>query len=200
MGGVRAEATVAALLARPALQGLHAIVFMNGFAQGAMPVTFVLFAVEALQMSSASVGTMLTANVVLMVLATPFATRLSDRLPSRKTVMVPTIAATAAFTALQPLAPSPLVFACLFGGMGLSNAMWMPSVSPLLLDLISAHERAKAFAMRQMAQDTGALIGSASMGLVANTYGIATAIETVAALQAASVLFFALRVPGEPRR
>ena len=52
MGGKQAEATVAALLARPSLQGLHAIVFMNGFAQGAMPVTFVLFAVEALQMSS----------------------------------------------------------------------------------------------------------------------------------------------------
>jgi len=58
----------ASLLARPALQGLGAVVFMNGFSQGAMPVTFVLYATEYLQMSSAAVGGMLTLNVLMMVL------------------------------------------------------------------------------------------------------------------------------------
>ena len=48
-------------------------------------------------------------------------------------------------------------------------------------------------------KDSGSLIGAASMGLVANTFGIAAAIETTAALQAAAVLFFALRVPDPPR-
>ena len=58
----------ASLLARPALQGLGAVVFMNGFSQGAMPVTFVLYATEHLHMSSAAVGGMLTLNVLMMVL------------------------------------------------------------------------------------------------------------------------------------
>ena len=47
-------------------------------------------------------------------------------------------------------------------------------------------------------QDLGSLLGAASMGLVANTFGIAAAIETTAALQAVAVLFFALRVPNPP--
>ena len=40
------------LLRRPALQGLGGAIFMNGFSQGAFPVTLVLFAVEHMQMSS----------------------------------------------------------------------------------------------------------------------------------------------------
>ena len=69
-GGARKVEQVsrASLLARPALQGLGALVFMNGFSQGAMPVTFVLYATEYLQMSSAAVGGMLTLNVLMMVL------------------------------------------------------------------------------------------------------------------------------------
>mmetsp|Transcript_4189 Transcript_4189/g.10223 ORF Transcript_4189/g.10223 Transcript_4189/m.10223 type:complete len:154 (-) Transcript_4189:230-691(-) len=148
-------------------------------------------------MSSAGVGMMLTANVFLMGLATAATTRLSDRVSSRKYIMAPAIAATACFTALQPLAaPSPLAFAGLVACTGLCNAIWMPSVSPLLLDFVSGTERAKAFAMRQTAQDAGHLFGAASMGLVANAYGTAVAIEAVAALQAAAVIFFAIRVPA----
>ena len=64
------------LLRRPALQGLGASIFMNGFSQGAFPVTLVLFAVEHMNMCSATVGGMLTANVTLMVLVLP-ATKLS---------------------------------------------------------------------------------------------------------------------------
>ena len=69
----------------------------------------------------------------------------------------------------------------------------------------SCHRRGDDQGDRAAAAETrlrraqGSLIGAASMGLVANTFGIAAAIETTAALQAAAVLFFALRVPDPPR-
>ena len=59
-GGVTATPTPTptptAIPTPTALQGLGAVVFMNGFSQGAMPVTFVLYATEQLHMSSAAVG------------------------------------------------------------------------------------------------------------------------------------------------
>jgi len=105
----------AELLSRPALQGLGAVVFMNGFSQGAMPVTFVLYATEALQMSSGAVGGMLTLNVLMMVLISAPATKLSDRLVSRKSIMVPALFLNAASTMAQPLAATPLAFAAIVG-------------------------------------------------------------------------------------
>jgi hypothetical protein len=36
------------------------------------------------------------------------------------------------------------------------------------------------------------------MGLVANTFGIPVAMETVAVMQAVSVAYFAMRVPARP--
>ena len=187
-----------ALLHRPALQGLGAAVFMNGFAQGAFPVTLVLFAVEHLGMSSAAVGGMLTANVAMMVLITQPATRLSDRLQSRKHLMVPAMTAAAAFTGLQPLCTMPEQFAALVGLNGMAQAISMPSISPLVLDSVSSEERPKALAGRQMAQDAGALVGASSVGLFASAMGIPAAMEAVAVLQLASVAFFAIRVPAVP--
>ena len=76
------------LLARPALQGLFATILTNGGGQGAMPITMVLYAVETVGMSSAAIGTMLTANVLVMVLASVPASRLSDRVADRILVVV----------------------------------------------------------------------------------------------------------------
>lgn len=199
-----AAPSAAQLLSRPALQGLSAVVFMNGFAQGATPVTLVLYATEGLGMSSAAVGGMLTANVLLMVLVSAPATKVSDRLASRKTIMVPALLATAGFTGLQPLAADPYVFSALVGVGAVANAVSMPSISPLYLDSVSNAERPKALAMRQMSQDVGTLVGASAMGAVAAGFpliglppqGIPTAMVTVAGLQGAAAAFFAARVPG----
>lgn len=186
------------LLRRPALQGIGTIAFMNGFSQGAFPVTLVLFAIEHMHMSSSAVGGMLTANVACMVLATHPATKLSDQVASRKDVMLPAITLSAMFAGLQPLSDGPWMFAglCLCGG--LSSAMSMPSISPLILDNVSTEERAHALAGRQMAQDSGALLGASSMGFVASACGIPMAMYTVAGLQLASAALFAARVPRLP--
>ena len=140
------------LLRRPALQGLGASIFMNGFSQGAFPVTLVLFAVEHMHMSSATVGGMLTANVTLMVLATAPATKLSDRLTSRKALMVPAMTANAIFSALQPCSHEAWQFAGLLVGSGLMQAVSMPSISPLILDCTTPVS-ARVLAGRQMVQD-----------------------------------------------
>ena len=198
--GAPRKVSRAALLSRPALQGLGAVVFMNGFSQGAMPVTFVLYATEALQMSSGAVGGMLTLNVLMMVLISAPATQLSDRLVSRKSIMVPALLLNAASTMVQPLAATPLAFAAIVGSGALTSAVSMPSISPLYLDHVDAEERATALAMRQMAQDVGTLVGASSMGAMAVAYGIPSAMVTVATLQGAAALFFALRVPRTPVR
>ena len=184
------------LMRRPALQGLGGVVFMNGFTQGGFPITVVLFAVEHCGMSSAHVGLMMMANVALMVLTTGPATRLSDRLSSRKSIMVPAMSAAALFTAAQPLASDGLQFSVLVGLTGLAQAASMPSISPLVLDSVTASERASALAGRQMMQDAGTLLGATSIGALASVLGVPAAIEAVALLQGASVIFFALRVPG----
>jgi len=190
------KATRAELLSRPALQGLGAVVFMNGFSQGAMPVTFVLYATEALHMSSGAVGGMLTLNVLMMVLISAPATKLSDRLVSRKSIMVPALLANAISTGLQPLAATPLAFAAIVGSGALTSAVSMPSISPLYLDHVDAEERATALAMRQMAQDVGTLVGASTMGAMAVAHGIPAAMVTVATLQGGAAVYFALRVPS----
>ena len=95
------EVSVARLLGRPALQGLCATILTNGIGQGAMPITMVLYAVETVGMSSAAVGSMLTANVLLMVIASVPASRLSDRVADRKSVMLPALFGGTAFFAAQ---------------------------------------------------------------------------------------------------
>jgi len=160
----------------------------------------VLFMLENLGMSSMQVGGTLTAAVLAMVAAVPTATRVSDRMlnrgGSRKTLMVPALATTAALTALQPFAATPLQFAVVFGASSVGSAVSSPSVTPLILDACNQTERAKALAMRQTIQDVGTLFGASSMGYVATQLGIPVAIQTTAALQALAVLWFAFRVPG----
>ncbi|EOD11617.1 hypothetical protein EMIHUDRAFT_214474 [Emiliania huxleyi CCMP1516] len=168
------------------------------FPTGAFPVTLVLFATENVGMDSASVGGMLTANVALMVLLTAPATRLSDAARSRKSIMVPALAAAAVCTGLQSLAATPWSYAALVGLGGSASAFSMPSISPIILDSVAEEERARALAGRQMVQDSGALLGASGMGLVASVLGIPAAMQTVAALQLASVAIFALRVPSRP--
>ena len=189
------EVSVQRLLARPALQGLFATILTNGVGQGAMPITMVLYAVETVGMSSAAIGTMLTANVLVMVLASVPASRLSDRVADRKSVMLPALLGGTAFFAAQPLASSALVYALLVGSSGFCQALAMPNTSPLILDHAEPSERARALALRQMVQDGGALLGAAGAGAVAGAYGVPTAIEMVAALQVASTIFCALRSP-----
>ena len=191
------QGTAYELLNRPALQGLHAIVFMNGFSQGAMPVSVILFALEALSFSSMELGAMLTANVLLMTIVSHPATVLSDRLESRKTLMTPALLASAAFKALLPLATTQFQFTCFMSVSAVASAVSMPSISPLFLDYTSEAERAKALAMRQMSQDVGALIGASLMGIVASSMGTAAAINITAALQLISAGFFAQRVPSK---
>ena len=194
------EVSVQRLLSRPALQGLFATILTNGVGQGAMPITMVLYAVETMGMSSAAVGTMLTANVLVMVLASVPASRLSDRVADRKSVMLPALLGGTAFFAVQPLASSALVYALLVGSSGFCQALAMPNTSPLILDHAEPSERARALALRQMVQDGGALLGAAGAGAVAGAYGVPTAIEMVAALQVASTIFCALRSPWKPSK
>eukprot|EP00325_Prymnesiales_sp_UTEX-LB-985_P008298 CAMPEP_0174710070 /NCGR_PEP_ID=MMETSP1094-20130205/11812_1 /TAXON_ID=156173 /ORGANISM="Chrysochromulina brevifilum, Strain UTEX LB 985" /LENGTH=161 /DNA_ID=CAMNT_0015908811 /DNA_START=6 /DNA_END=491 /DNA_ORIENTATION=+ len=149
-------------------------------------------------MSSAHVGLMMMANVALMVVATAPATRLSDQLESRKSIMLPAMATAVVFTALQPLASDGLQFAALVGLTGVAQAANLPSISPLVLDNVTADERATALAGRQMVQDAGTLIGATTVGLLASTLSVPAAMEVVAALQGVSVAIFAVRVPYGP--
>lgn len=141
------------------------------------------------------VGATLTASVLAMAIGTVPATRISDRLASRKTLVVPALATSAALTALQPLAASPLQYSLIFGLGSLGNAASSPNISPLILDACRPNERAKALAMRQTVQDIGTLIGASSMGYLASQAGIPIAIQTTAALQALAAAWFAFRVP-----
>ena len=138
---------------------------------------------------------MLTANVLIMVVASVPASRLSDAVADRKSVMLPGTLAAAAFTAAQPLAGTQLEFAALVGLSCLGQSLSMPSISPLILDHVSPSERARALAIRQMVQDGGTLLGAAGAGVVASAYGVPAAIEVVASLQVAAVSFCALRAP-----
>merc|ERR1740139_311878 len=196
----RDEISVQRLLARPALQGLWATILTNGVGQGAMPITMVLYAVETVGMSSAAVGSMLTANVLVMVLASVSAARLSDRVADRKSIMLPALFAGTTFFAAQPLVTSAVSYALLVGASGFCQSLAMPNTLPLLLDHTNPSERARALALRQMVQDGGAMLGAAGAGVVASMYGVPVAIEMVAALQVTSVTFCAIRSPWKTQK
>jgi sugar phosphate permease len=166
--------------------------------QGAMPVTFVLFAMENMGMDSATLGALLAANVLMMVGISRPATVLSDSVKSRKSIMVPTLAASAVLTGLQPFAPSALPFALLVAASSAGSAISLPSFSPVLLDHTTEAERSRALAMRQTTQDVGTLLGASTMGVVATHVGIPEALFTVAVLQGAAAAFFAVRTPALP--
>ncbi|KAK3252251.1 hypothetical protein CYMTET_38441 [Cymbomonas tetramitiformis] len=183
------------LMRRPALQGLFSVVAINGFSQGAMPVTTVLFMLETLNMSSMQVGGTMTMSVLMMILATQPATWLSDRLESRKTVMLPSLLGNALLTGMLPLATSPAAYSGIFTACAVANAFSKPSISPMLLDSTTGRERARALALRLTVQDVGTLIGASTMGLLASQLGTPAAIQTTATLQVLAALVFAARVP-----
>jgi MFS family permease len=134
-------------------------------------------------------------NVLMMVLASVPASRLSDQVADRKAVMLPSLLAAAGFFAAQPFAETTTQYAALVGLNGLCSALAMPNTSPLILDHTEPSERTRALAMRQMVQDGGALLGAGGAGLVASAYGIPTAIELIAGLQVASIIFCGVRAP-----
>ena len=183
------------LLRRPALQGLFAVTFCNGFAMGAMPVTTVMFATDLLEMSTLAVGGMFSAHVLMMACLSPMASRASDRVVNRKAIMVPALALTAGFAALSSLCTTPAAFVGCIGGCRLAEAFSTPSNTPYLLDNTSDDERAKAMAMRSMWQDSGTLLGASTCGIIAFHCGIPASMLSAAALQGAAALFFALRAP-----
>ena len=101
----------------------------------------------------------------------------------------------------------------------LAGALTMPNVTPFILDHVRPTERADALAMRNVgqvgcsffclllfvcssdslfspfclrAQDGGALLGAASMGLVAQFAGVPLAMHATAALQAGAATLFLL--------
>lgn len=186
------------LMGRPALQGIIAQVVSSGFANGAAPVSVVLFASEILNMSPSMIGLMFTAQVLAMGVCIQPATKLSDKVAAMKSssrlrVMMPGMLTSAFALSLQSQCWTPEMFigAGVLASMG--NAFVMPNVSAYIMDNTKQDERAQALAMQRMAQDVGLLMGASSMGLVASTYGVATAMVTTATLQATAAIFCAVR-------
>jgi len=186
------------LMERPALQGIIAQVVSSGFANGAAPVSTVLFASELLDMSPSMIGLMFTAQVLAMGLCIQPATKLSDKIAAKKDssrlkVMLPGMLTSAFALSLQSQCWTPELFigAGVLASMG--NAFVMPNVSAFIMDNTKQDERAQALAMQRISQDVGLLLGASSMGLVASTYGVATAMLTTASLQATSAIFCAVR-------
>lgn len=184
------------LMQRPALQGIISNVFMSGFAQGAAPVSTVLFASEILGMSPATIGLMFTAQVIGMGICVQPATRLSDNLAKqdkRLQVMLPGMAIGAVALAMQSFCGTVETFVACGVLASMGNAFVMPNVSAFIMDNTSPDERAQALAMQRMSQDVGLLIGASCMGLAATHIGVPFAMQATATLQVCATVFCGVR-------
>jgi MFS family permease len=192
----------AKLLARPRLQAIQGVVFTSGVSQGAGGVVGILFMTERLGLGPREVGLVFTANVLTLVAASSWATRVSDRARDRARVMLPGRCTMAASAAAAPFCATPEPYVALGVVAAIGNSFVMPNVSPVILDNVSEPERAQALAVRNVCQDTGMLVGAGASGLLAHAVGVPSAMLAVAATQATTTLFFAVRSgalrPSEP--
>ena len=187
------------MLSTSPLQGIMSVAAMTGFAQGASPVTSVLYATEVLGMSPGEVGGMFTACVLGMAVVVQPATVYSDKMSGgcRSVLILPGLAVAAATFGGQAYCASPAPFIALAVLRALADAAFiMPSVTPYIIDNTAESERAQALAMRNMSQDVGILLGAVSMGAVSQYYGVATAMLCTAGMQAGTAGFFAERTRG----
>jgi hypothetical protein len=186
------------LLKAAPMQGITAVTFMTGVAQGASPVTTILFATEHLGMTTGELGIMFTAVVLSMAAVVKPATTLSDRLKQcRSAIMIPGFVISACALAVQPMCTTVAPFVSLAIMRAVCDAACvMPNVSPFIIDNSTEEHRAQALAMRNMGQDVGILFGSVSMGLLSQMADVPTAMVTTAALQASVAGFFWLKTRG----
>ena len=97
--------------------------------------------------------------------------------------------------------PSALPFSALYLTGALAQAALVnPNVSPFLIDATTEDQRAQALAIRNMAQDVGALGGAIALGAVSQTIGVPEAILCSAGFHALTMVFFAMRTSSGRRQ
>lgn len=182
------------LLKNPLPQGLYTLIAFQGFTQGALPVTAVVYAYNDLGMSPLHLGAVCTSCVLAVVLTLQPISALSDRLERRRhLVIIPGSAGAALSLLLQPFHSSQELFAVLALTGTLSLSVVLSNITPVILDYVHSSERAQALALRSMIQDVGAFTGAALMGITATYTGVSAAMIATAGLQGTATLFFALR-------
>ena len=189
------------MLAKPDIQGISGVAFINGLLQGSYAVTTMIYISEVLDFPPSEAGMMFTAAVFAMAVMTKPATDFSDwyvkenKTNCRSTLIVPGLGMAALATGMRGLEifPSALPFTALFVASHVASAALVsPNVTPFLVDATTEDQRAQALAMRNMAQ---------TLGAVSQTVGVPEAILCSAALQALTMVFFAMQTsPGRQKK
>jgi DHA1 family multidrug resistance protein-like MFS transporter len=130
------------------------------------------------------------------LLSAPFLGRRSDRIGYR-TVLLISLAGTAAFTLPQAFAASIGALLALRFGVGVFLGGVLPSANAAIGNLARGHERGKIFGVTSTAQFLGRCVGPLIGGAVAAHFGLPAVFAVIAALMLANLLWVAVAGPRE---
>jgi len=162
---------------------------------GPTQIIGVVYAREELGLSTEQIGLAITMLAVGEVFVLWFAGRASDLL-GRRAVVLPSLLLTAAGTALLgQIEGAPLAFYPLLLVIGGAIAAGGTASGGLLADAVANKGSGTAVGVNQMAGDLGYLISPTAMGAMAETSLGYRGAYLLAAVPAALVFFYALRLP-----
>ena len=167
---------------------------------GPTQIIGVVYAREQLRLTTDQIGLAITMLAVGEIFVLWFAGRASDLL-GRRAVVLPSLLLTAVGTALLgQIEGVPLAFYPLLLFIGGAIAAGGTASGGLLADAVAKQGSGTAVGVNQMAGDLGYLISPTAMGVMAESslgYGGA---YLLAAVPAAAVFFYALRLPRKSQR
>jgi MFS family permease len=160
----------------------------DGLAWGLFPVLF-----AATGLSIAQIGVLAALYPAVWGLGQLITGALSDR-TGRKPLITVGMLLQAVALALVALGSSFAVWALAAILLGAGTAMVYPTLLAAIGDVAHPSWRARSVGVYRLWRDGGFAVGALTAGLLADAYGLATAIWVVAALTAASGLIVALRM------
>jgi MFS family permease len=180
----------------PALQRFFAATVVNMIGSAALFGFVLIYFHEVRGISLGRAGFAVGAMSFMMVLCTPFAGFLSDRVGARRVLTIGcllSIVAAALYAVVTSFATAVGVSMLL----GLANALWFPSQAALLSLIVQPHERPAVSAFQRAALNLGAALGGVVGGFLVQS-GSLTSFRWLFAVNVATYGVFLAVLPGLP--
>jgi len=176
--------------------GVHSTFWM--LFSGAVHTCLPIFLTSELGTSATSVGTCFMLVAAVNVFGSQPAAWLSDKF-GRKALIVPGGALIVAGVALLPFSSTLNEVLAALGLFAVGNCLQGGNLTAYAADISSHETRSQALALIRTGGDFGLMLGAATVGLVADMFGLSAAMHVVTASYGIVLASFALRAREPPR-
>ena len=181
----------------PALQRFFAATVINMIGSAALFGFVLIYFHEVRGIPLGRAGFAVGAMSFTMVVCTPFAGSLSDRLGARFVLTMGCLVSIAAGS-LYALVSSFQAAVAVSVLLGIGNALWFPSQAALLAIIVQPHERPAVSAFSRASLNLGAALGGVLGGFLVHSESLGS-FQLLFAVNVATYLVFLAVLPGMPK-